>query len=131
MRVEIKRVYHPPARADGRRILVDRLWPRGLSKTATRIDYWAKDLAPSTALRKWYQHDPAKWSEFRKRYFAELDAQPAGVAELRRQLGRGRATLLYSSREERLNNATALREFLQGRSQRHRPARARRASAKR
>lgn len=112
MPIRTKRIYEPPAREDGRRILVDRLWPRGLSKTAARIDYWAKAIAPSTRLRRWYGHDPAKWKEFRRRYFAELDANPQGLAELRRHLGRGTVTLLFSSREERLNNAMALREYL-------------------
>jgi uncharacterized protein YeaO (DUF488 family) len=112
MPIRTKRIYEPPARADGRRILVDRLWPRGLSKTAARIDYWAKAIAPSTRLRQWYGHDPAKWKEFRRRYFAELDANPRGLAELRRHLGTGTVTLLFSSREERLNNAMALREYL-------------------
>ena len=112
MRVRTKRVYERPERADGRRILVDRLWPRGLSKAAARIDYWAKTVAPSTRLRHWYRHDATKWREFRRRYFAELKANPAGLSELRRQLGKGTVTLLYSSKEERLNNATALREFL-------------------
>lgn len=112
MPIRTKRIYEPPARGDGRRILVDRLWPRGLSKTAARIDYWAKAIAPSTRLRRWYGHDPAKWKEFRRRYFAELDANPQGLAELRRHLGRGTVTLLFSSREERLNNAMALREYL-------------------
>lgn len=111
-RLGMKRVYDPPASADGRRILVDRLWPRGLSREAARIDHWARSVAPSTALRQWYQHDPAKWPEFRRRYFAELDANPEGLAELRRQLGPGTATLLYSSKEERLNNAAALLEYL-------------------
>ncbi|HSD30290.1 MAG TPA: DUF488 family protein [Gemmatimonadales bacterium] len=112
MRVRTKRIYEPLDSADGRRILIDRLWPRGLTKTAARIDYWAKAIAPSTQLRRWYGHDPAKWKEFRRRYFAELDANPVGLADLRRHLGRGTVTLLYSSREERLNNATALREYL-------------------
>ena len=107
-----KRIYDPPAPADGRRVLVDRLWPRGLSKPAARVDFWAREIAPSTALRQWYGHDPAKWDEFRRRYFKELDAQPAAVAELRAQLGTGRATLLFSSKEPRLNNATALVEYL-------------------
>ena len=113
MRVRTKRIYELPAVADGRRILVDRLWPRGLTKTAVRIDYWAKAIAPSTQLRRWYGHDPAKWREFRRRYFAELDANPSGLADLRRHLGKGTVTLLYSSREEGLNNATALREYLE------------------
>ncbi len=113
MQIRTKRVYEAAREADGRRILVDRLWPRGLSKAAARIDYWAKAIAPSTKLRQWYGHDPAKWKEFRRRYFAELDANPEGVAELRRELGKGAVTFLYSSREERLNNATALQEYLQ------------------
>jgi uncharacterized protein YeaO (DUF488 family) len=101
-------------------MLVDRLWPRGLSKAAAQIVYWAKAVAPSTALRRWYGHDPAKWKEFRRRYFAELDSNAGGVADLRRHLGTGQVTFLYSSREERLNNATALREYL-GASPRHSP----------
>lgn len=112
MRVLTKRIYERPAPGDGRRVLVDRLWPRGVSKVAARIDYWAKAIAPSTTLRRWYGHEPAKWPEFRRRYFAELDANPEAMAELRRHLGRGTATLLYSSKEERLNNATALKEYL-------------------
>jgi uncharacterized protein YeaO (DUF488 family) len=89
------------------------LWPRGISKARARIDYWAKDIAPSTELRQWYGHDPAKWTEFRRRYFAELDRNPAGVATLREHLGARTVTLLYSSTEEHLNNATALREYLE------------------
>ena len=113
MRLRTKRIYELPAAADGRRILVDRLWPRGLTKTAAQIEYWARAVAPSTQLRRWYGHDPAKWKEFRRRYFAELDANPAGLAELHRHLGTGTVTLLYSSKEERLNNATPLREYLE------------------
>jgi uncharacterized protein YeaO (DUF488 family) len=112
VRVITKRIYDRPAPADGRRFLVDRLWPRGLSKAAARIDNWAKAVAPSTLLRQWYGHDPAKWKEFRRRYFAELDGNPTALADLRLHLGKGTATLLYSSREERLNNATALQEYL-------------------
>ncbi|HVH66413.1 MAG TPA: DUF488 domain-containing protein [Gemmatimonadales bacterium] len=112
MRVRTKRVYDPPDPADGVRILVDRLWPRGLSKARARVDYWAKTIAPSTELRRWYGHEAAKWQEFRRRYFAELDANPAGLAELRRHLGKGTVTLLYGSKEERLNNASALQEYL-------------------
>lgn len=111
--MQTKRVYEPARESDGRRILVDRLWPRGLSKAAARIDYWAKAIAPSTKLRQWYGHDPAKWKEFRRRYFAELEANPEGIDELRRELRKGAVTFLYSSREERLNNATALQEYLQ------------------
>jgi len=125
MRVLTKRVYERPDPADGRRILVDRLWPRGLSKALARVDYWAKDAAPSTRLRQWYKHDPAKWDEFRSRYFAELDAQPAVLADLCAHLPKGRVTLLYSSKEERLNNATALQEYLNGRSKSRRDFNAR------
>ncbi len=113
MRLLTKRVYDNPSPSDGRRILIDRLWPRGLSKSAVKIDFWAKAIAPSNELRRWYQHDPAKWDEFRRRYFAELDANPAGVAELRTHLGHGTVTILYGSKEARLNNATALREYLE------------------
>ena len=113
MQVRVKRVYERPVPSDGTRILVDRLWPRGLSKATAHIEYWAKAIAPSTDLRLWYRHDPAKWKEFRRRYFAELKANPVGMAELRRHLGKGSVTLLYSSKEERLNNATALQEYLE------------------
>ena len=112
MRISTKRVYEKPALSDGRRILIDRLWPRGLSKEAAQLHFWARSIAPSTDLRRWYQHDPSKWNEFRRRYFAELDANPEGLAELRKQLGTGTATLLFGSKEERLNNAAALREYL-------------------
>lgn len=113
MRIQTKRVYDAPTPADGQRILIDRYWPRGLSKSEVRIDYWAKAIAPSTELRQWYGHDPAKWKDFRRRYFAELDANPEGVAELRSHLVKGTITLVFSSKEERLNNAAALKEYLQ------------------
>ncbi len=112
-RIRTKRVYEEPARGDGRRILIDRLWPRGLSKEAAAIDFWARAVAPSDALRKWYRHQPDKWPEFRRRYFAELDANPEGVAELRGELGSGAVTFVFASKEERLNNASALREYLE------------------
>ena len=113
MDLRTKRVYEDPKRSDGRRILIDRLWPRGVSKEAARIDFWAKAVAPSTELRQWYQHDPEKWDEFRKRYFAELDANPEGVEELCSELGSRSATLVFSSKEERLNNASAVLEYLE------------------
>lgn len=116
MGIQTKRIYDSYARSDGRRILIDRLWPRGLTKTAAKIHFWAKSVAPSTELRRWYGHEPDRWQEFRRRYFAELDANPAGVAELRAQLGSGAATLLYSSKETRLNNASALVEYLEQRA---------------
>ena len=112
MKLHMKRVYEDSTPADGRRILVDRLWPRGVTKADARIDFWAKSVSPSTELRRWYGHDPEKWIEFRRRYFKELDANPDGVAELRAQLGSGTVTLVFSSKEVRLNNATALKDYL-------------------
>ena len=113
MKLRTKRIYEKPARSDGRRILVDRLWPRGISKSSASIDIWAKEIAPSHELRRWYQHDPQKWPEFRRRYFSELESNAGGVAELRASLGKGTATLVFSSTETKLNNATALKEFLE------------------
>jgi uncharacterized protein YeaO (DUF488 family) len=111
--IRTKRVYEAKARTDGRRILIDRLWPRGLTKADAAVDFWARAIAPSHELRRWYQHAPAKWPEFRARYFAELNANPAGIAELRANCGHGPVTFLYSSKETRLNNATALAEYLE------------------
>ncbi|HEY7681835.1 MAG TPA: DUF488 family protein [Gemmatimonadales bacterium] len=113
MQIRTKRVYDRADKSDGRRILVDRLWPRGLSKAVAKVDFWARGVAPSNELRRWYQHNPAKWDEFRKRYFAELDAVPEALAELRPYLKRGAVTLLFGSKEPRLNNATALQEYLE------------------
>jgi uncharacterized protein YeaO (DUF488 family) len=114
--IRIKRVYEPSAPSDGRRILVDRLWPRGVTKADADVDYWARHAAPSDNLRKWYRHDPAKWSDFRDRYFAELDANPEAVAELSAELSGGTVTFLFATRETELNNATALREYFESRS---------------
>lgn len=114
MEIRTKRIYEPPSRSDGRRILIDRLWPRGISKEKAALHYWAKAAAPSAELRRWYGHDPKRWSAFRQRYFDELDANPEAVAELREQLRGARvATIVFSSREEALNNATALKEYLE------------------
>jgi uncharacterized protein YeaO (DUF488 family) len=109
--LRVKRAYDAPAASDGRRILVDRLWPRGLTKAKARIDFWARAIAPSDALRKWYAHDTSKWPEFERRYFAELDANPEGVAALREHLGVD-ATLVFGTRETERNNATALLAYL-------------------
>src|SRR5690554_3039303 len=98
--IRVKRVYEPPARADGIRILVDRVWPRGMTRAKARADLWLKDVAPSAELRKWFAHDPAKWAGFKKKYFAELDARPEAVAKLREQAARGSVTLLYSARDD-------------------------------
>jgi uncharacterized protein YeaO (DUF488 family) len=115
MKINVKRIYELPSPEDGRRILVDRLWPRGLSKADAKIDYWAKDISPSNDLRKWYQHDPAKWDEFRRRYFADLNATPDAVQSLLDNMPSGTVTFLYSSKEKQLNNAVALRDYVQTR----------------
>jgi len=110
--IEVKRVYDPPSSADGARFLVDRLWPRGLSKASLKLDAWLKDVAPTNDLRHWYSHDPAKWDEFRRRYFADLDRNPESWAPLLAAARKGRITLLFSSREPKLNNAVALKQYL-------------------
>ena len=108
--VTTKRVYEPFSPSDGFRVLIDRLWPRGIAKAKAHVDLWLKDVAPSSALRQWYGHDPDKWTEFRKRYTNELRDSPAKEAleDLVRRARRGRVTLLYSSRVEDINNATVL-----------------------
>jgi uncharacterized protein YeaO (DUF488 family) len=108
----IKRVYEPQSDTDGFRVLVDRLWPRGLSMAKVAVDLWLRDVAPSTALRTWFNHDPARWIEFRRRYAAELDRIPAVVDQLLAQARQGRVTLLYSAQHETCNNAVALNEYL-------------------
>jgi len=110
--IRVKRVYESPSRDDGSRILVDRLWPRGLRKDQANIDLWLKDVAPSSELRKWFGHDPQKWPEFKKRYFRELKAKQEDLQTMERAAKKGNLTLLYSSREERYNNAVALEEYL-------------------
>lgn len=111
--IKIKRVYELPDKGDGMRILVDRLWPRGVSKTAAQIDLWLKEIAPSNALRKWFGHDPAKWAEFRKRYSRELEKNSAAVAQLKQFVNKGKVTLVYGARDEEHNNAVALKEHLE------------------
>ncbi|MDH4070203.1 MAG: DUF488 family protein [Ignavibacteria bacterium] len=112
MTIRLKRVYAAPSPSDGRRILVDRLWPRGMTRENAGIHFWAKAIAPSDQLRMWYRHDPEKWDEFRSRYFAELKKNPDGVAELIREIGGRTTTFVFSSKEEVLNNAAALKEFV-------------------
>jgi len=111
-KVAIKRVYEDAARGDGWRVLVDRLWPRGLAKESAAIDAWLKDVAPSTALRRWFNHDPERWVEFKRRYREELAQQQAAVDELLTRARRGRVTLLYGARDEAHNQAVALAEYL-------------------
>lgn len=116
--IHVRRVYDAARPEDGQRILIDRLWPRGLSKADAKVDVWMKEIAPSTKLRQWYQHDPKKWPEFKKRYHAELDEHADGVGELMSYAAAGKLTLLFASREERLNNAFALKEYLESKSRR-------------
>ncbi len=113
--VRLKRAYEPAAAEDGTRILVDRLWPRGVKKEDAAIDHWAKDLAPSAELRRWFGHDPAKWDEFRKRYSAELRNYSERVEELRALARHGVVTLVFGARDETHNDAVVLRDILLGR----------------
>ena len=112
--VRVKRIYEPAAADDGFRVLVDRIWPRGVKKTDAAIDLWLKDVAPSPKLRRWFGHDPARWPEFRRRYAAELDQQPDAMALLRGKARHGTVTLLYAARDPDRNNAVALQSLLEG-----------------
>jgi uncharacterized protein YeaO (DUF488 family) len=110
--IRTKRVYQPPDPHDGFRVLVDRIWPRGMAKEQIRADLWLPDVGPSTALRKWFAHDPSKWQEFKKRYFAELDKNPKSVHILLEAAAEGTLTLLFSARDAEHNQAIALKEYL-------------------
>jgi uncharacterized protein YeaO (DUF488 family) len=112
MHVRIKRVYEQPDKVDGTRILVDRLWPRGLSKEKARVDLWLKDVAPSTELRKWFGHDPDKWPEFQTRYRAELRSNEEQLLLLKQEAAKGTVTLVYGARDEKHNEAVVLQEIL-------------------
>jgi uncharacterized protein YeaO (DUF488 family) len=116
--LKLKRAYEPAAKADGTRILVERLWPRGLSKAKVHVDAWLKEVAPSTDLRKWFGHDPEKWPQFRQRYFRELDARPEAWQPIVSKARRGLVTLIYSSHDTLHNNAVALQEYLQAKARR-------------
>jgi uncharacterized protein YeaO (DUF488 family) len=111
--LKLKRAYAPAAAGDGTRVLVDRLWPRGLAKREARIDEWAKEVAPTAALRRWFGHDPARWDEFQRRYRAELKDN-AALDQLRRLVAAGPVTLVYGARDETHNQAVVLREVLRG-----------------
>jgi uncharacterized protein YeaO (DUF488 family) len=110
--IKLKRIYEPAAPGDGIRILVERLWPRGVKKASACLDHWAKDVAPSGALRRWFHHDSAKWNEFRQQYFQELDEHERRWKPLLAASSRGQVTLVYSSRDLEHNNAVALKEYL-------------------
>ena len=110
--IKLKRVYEPALPTDGRRFLVERLWPRGISKAKLKVDAWAKELGPSTGLRKWFAHDPDKWDEFRRRYIRELRSRPKSWQPIVTAARRGTVTLVYSSHDTQHSNARALQEYL-------------------
>lgn len=114
-RIWIRRAYDPPTRNDGYRMLVDRVWPRGVAKDEARIDEWSREVAPSTELRRWFGHDPGRWAEFRDRYRQELAGRVDQIDRLLRRAGQGRVTLVYGARDEAHNNAVVLREYLEER----------------
>jgi uncharacterized protein YeaO (DUF488 family) len=116
--IKIKRIYNPPAEDDGFRILVDRLWPRGLTKEKATVDLWLKEIAPSDQLRKWYAHDPKKWNAFRERYSKELSERKELVDSIIQKTKEGTVTFLYSSKEEKFNNAVALKQYIESRGRR-------------
>ncbi|HEX5509883.1 MAG TPA: DUF488 domain-containing protein [Pseudolabrys sp.] len=111
-KIKLKRAYEKPSREDGTRILVDRLWPRGLKKDAAKIDHWFKEIAPTTELRKWFGHDPKRWNEFRRRYNAELRQHTDQLREIRKMVREGPVTLVYSAHDELHNNAVVIRTAL-------------------
>lgn len=113
MAIAIKRMYEEPSPKDGYRILVDRIWPRGISKEAAKIDEWLKDIAPSTELRKWFNHEPPKWIEFKKRYFAELKSKEKELEDIYSLLKKHHITIMYAAKSEEYNNAVALKEYIE------------------
>lgn len=113
MIIHMKRVYELPQASDGKRVLIDRLWPRGLTKEKAKVDLWLKDIAPTTELRKWFGHDPAKWNEFKKRYYEELKENNEVVAKLLELLKNGKVTIVYGAKDEEHNDAVVLKEYLE------------------
>jgi len=113
MKLQLKRAYESPTKGDGTRLLVDRLWPRGVTKESAKIDHWLKEIAPSTVLRKWFSHDPAKWTEFRRRYWRELDQNESAVTQLKDFLRGKSVTLVYGAKDTEHNHAVALKEYLE------------------
>ena len=111
--IKLKRVYEKPSKEDGLRVLVERLWPRGFTKERASVDLWLKDIAPSTELRKWFGHDPAKWEQFCKRYMTELKQKKDAVNLLKQKSKEGVITLVYAARDEKHNSAIALKEILE------------------
>jgi uncharacterized protein YeaO (DUF488 family) len=112
MNIQLKRVYEESSENDGKRILIDRLWPRGLTKEKARIEIWLKDISPSTELRTWFGHDPSKWDDFKRRYRNELKNNSESVSKLIEQISQGKVTLVYSAKDKEHNNAVVLVEYL-------------------
>jgi uncharacterized protein YeaO (DUF488 family) len=112
-KIKLKRAYDKPSSNDGYRILVDRIWPRGISKEAIKIDEWLKDIAPGTQLRKWFGHDPDKWSEFKKRYFEELKQKNEFLTEIRDHINHHTVTFVYSAKDDKFNNAVVLKQYIE------------------
>jgi uncharacterized protein YeaO (DUF488 family) len=112
--IKLKRVYEEPSSKDGLRVLVERLWPRGLTKKRAAVDLWLKDLAPSPELRKWFGHDPARWEQFQNRYRQELRKRTDAIRLLKQKVKEGMVTLVYAARDEEHNGALALKRYLQG-----------------
>lgn len=113
MIVHIKRVYEEPDPSDGKRILIDRLWPRGLTKEKAKVDLWLKEIAPTAELRKWFGHEPSKWTEFKKRYQEELQDNHETVNILLSEIKKGKVTLIYSAKDEKYNDAVELKKYLE------------------
>ena len=114
MSIGLKRAYDPPERSDGYRVLIDRIWPRGVTKNDLEVDAWLKEVAPSTELRKWFGHDPKKWDEFRRRYARELEPHAAALDQLVARARAGHVTLVFAAKDIEHSNAVALREYLEG-----------------
>jgi len=113
MQIQLKRVYEKPSADDGKRILVERLWPRGVKKEDAHVDEWLRDLAPSNELRKWYGHDPAKWSQFIEKYWKELAKKQDTVSKLAKESHQKKVTFVFAAKEQQYNNAAALKEYIE------------------
>ena len=113
MPISLKRVYEKPSLKDGKRVLVERLWPRGLKKDEARIDEWLREVAPSTELRKWFGHDPAKWDEFKERYWNELDKKKDIISKLAKERLENKVTFVFAAKDQQHNNAVALKEYIE------------------
>jgi uncharacterized protein YeaO (DUF488 family) len=112
MDIPLKRVYEEPSESDGTRILVDRLWPRGLTKEKAKVDVWLKDLAPTTELRKWFNHEPSKWTEFKKRYWDEISNNTDALSTFKKYLADGKVTIVYGAKDEKHNDAVVIKQYL-------------------